>query len=186
MIVFGCQATAALGEATPQVTPFYELQAQLDAMAARVEELENNTPNTSVEGRTYCMMVNSVALRGYTNNGAEQVETITVRRLATFVDGSFTATLVSGALNGQRGNGVVEFVPGATPEVLEGAYVQTGNQILVQLIDGTSATWHASRDGSIILGNAITLLGPFPNSLTLGIARNASMVESRSCDAAGI
>ena len=185
MIGFGCHATAAPGDAALQAAPFDELQAQIDDMAARIEELENSLPNVSVEGRTYCMMVNSVALRGYTNSGAEQVETIVVRRLASFVNGSFTAPLVSGSLNGQRGNGVVESVPGGTPEVLEGAYVQTGNQLLLQLTDGSVATWYTSGDGSIIQGNGIVLLGPFPNSLTLGIARSATMVEATNCDALG-
>lgn len=175
-------AALANSEAAAQPTPFAELKAQIDALAARVESLEDSAPNPSVDGRTYCMMVNVVSLRSHLQNGTDTIATIVVRRLVTFDDGLFTDILVSSLQNSQSHVAEVEFGPGMSPVSIGGTYMQSGTQLNVTTSTGSEASWLVSRDGSVIHSNGIDSFGPFPNTLTLGLARSATLIESDTCD----
>ena len=175
-------------ESTSNGQPFNAMQAQLDALAARVDTLESKAPNASVEGRTYCMLVNVTLLRSVVDIGPNaapgKVETRVIKRVATFVDGAFTATLVSSHQNTQTDNDLVDYTDAtSSPVVLLGNYSQAGNQ--VDLVFDTldpHVAWYVSKDGSLIHYNGIDFFGPFGNGLTLGLVRSGTLVESDTCD----
>jgi hypothetical protein len=180
-----CSAAGANQNATSTPSPLGELQMQIEALDSRIEALEQAAPDSIVDKRTYCMMVDVALLRGWSVDSTEIVETIVVRRVLTFSGGAFTATLVSSNRNIQNDNGVVTPVVGISPVLLEGTYIQSGNQLDLSFTTGSTASWYVSADGSVIHNNDIDFLGPFPNSLTIGIVRSSTMIESATCDAAG-
>jgi len=175
---------AAMAESGPLngPNPLGDLQSQIDALGERIATLENKAPTPDVDGRSYCMMVTVTVLRGYQNTATEVVETPVVRRLAIFSGGSFSATVVSDEFNAQTGNGIIESVPGTAPVEISGTYTQTGRQLNLELSNGNSGTWYVSGDGSVIHNNSIEFFGPFPNSLTLGLVRSATFIESAGCE----
>ena len=177
---------AALAEVGPLQgpNPLGDLQSQIDVLVGRVETLENDAPTAEVEGRSYCMMVTVTVLRGIGNTATEVVETPVVRRLATFSGGTFSATAVSDEFNRQTGIGVIENLPGVAPAEISGTYSQSGRQLTLSFPDGDSGTWYVSGDGSVIHNNSIEFFGPFPNSLTLGLVRSATFIESAFCEGA--
>lgn len=169
--------------ATP--SPFGDVQSQLDALAARVAALESGSTNSSVEGRTYCMVVNALTLIGIGNMQTELVDSGVVRRTATFSGGVLTATLVSSTFHRQADDGTVTSFAAMSPEPFVATYTQTDNKLDVSLPGGGVANWYVSKDGSLIVSSAIELLGPFPNSATIGLARTSTMVENATCDMEG-
>jgi len=187
VLALACNAATADTPPASAPTPFGDLNAQLEALATRVDTLENNAPNASVEGRTYCMMVHVSFLRSIVDFGPDagpaRVEDRVIRRVATFVDGTFTGTLVSSYEIAQVDNDVVEFEPGASPDVILGSYWQTGNQLDVQVGSNPVSAWYVSKDGSLIHNNGIGFFGPFGNGLSLGLVRNTTFVESDTCAA---
>jgi hypothetical protein len=182
LAVMSTQIAFAQKGPTTTPSPFGDLQTQLDALAARVETLERNAPNSSVEGRTYCMVVNALSLIGNAIGATEVVDSGVVRRTATFAGGTLTATLVSSTFHRQSDDGVVSSFVGMAPEPLLATYTQTGNKLDVVLADGGIANWYVSRDGSVVFASAIDLLGPLPSSATIGLARWTTMVENDTCD----
>jgi len=168
----------------PDQSRLGQLQVQIDDLTGRIESLENNAPNSDVDGRTYCMMVDVTILRGFSSNGTEIVETRTIRRFAWFSGGVFNATLVSGIENVQDDNGIVTSAPANSPQEITATYAQTGGQLNMTFPDNTTASWYVSGDGSVIHSNATLSLGPFPSSMTLGLARHATLIESTNCEAA--
>jgi hypothetical protein len=183
-----CHSAVAGPKATMTPSPLGHLQRQLDALAARIETLENNdnAPSSSVDGRTYCMMVNATALSGLASDGSETLATEVVRRITSFSGGIFTSVVVSASRNLQEDNGVVSILAGLAPPLLAGTYVQTGRKVDVMFPDGPTNTWYVSGDGTVLHNNAIGFFGPFPNSLTLGLVRSATMIESDTCDPTGV
>jgi hypothetical protein len=131
------------------------------------------------------MMVDVAILRGLSVDSTEILEKVVVRRILAFTGGAFTATLVSSDRNVQDDSGVVTPVTGTSPGVLEGTYIQSGNQLALNFTTGATASWYVSADGSVIHNNDIDFLGPFPNSMSIGIVRSSTMIESATCNAAG-
>jgi hypothetical protein len=177
-----CSVAGAQPRATSAPTPFGDLQSQIDELVGRIHVLEQSAADQSVDGRTYCMMVNVTILRGFSSSAMETVDTIVVRRVLHFSGGAFMATLVDSSRNSQTDDGVVAFIQGVSPELLDGTYTQSASQLDLLFSDATTATWYVSRDGSVIHSNGIDFFGPFPNSLTLGIVRSATAIESDTCE----
>ncbi|MDH5323361.1 MAG: hypothetical protein OEW81_13200 [Gammaproteobacteria bacterium] len=175
------QTASAEPAASSAPTPFNDLQVQIDSLLDRVQQLEGNTPSAAVEGRSYCMMVNVSTLRGLESSGTETEDIIVVRRAAEFLAGMFTATLVSSNQISQDDNGIVTMLPGNSPDTIAGTYTQAGRELIVQFPDGTTAAWYASADGSVIHNSGIEFFGPFPNTLSLGLVRSSTLIESDTC-----
>ena len=175
---------SAFAETPPETapTPFQQLQAAINGLEDRVAELEAAAPSAEVDGRTYCMMVNVNILRGIASTASETEDLVAVRRLASFSDGIFTAAVVSNRRIAQGDDGVVSLLPGASPDVLEASYSQSGRQLDLTFTDGTVVSWYASADGSVVHNNGLDHFGPFPNSLSLGLVRAATLVESDTCE----
>ena len=89
-------------------SPFDELQAQLDALDARTQALEDAAPTSDIEGRTYCSTLELSVTRGVSFNASEQHQTNIIRRTATFSGGAFTGSYLSNVLNNLTDDGVVE------------------------------------------------------------------------------
>ena len=117
-----------------------ELQAQLDALAAQVQALEDSAPDSSVEGRTYCHVVENLNMEGRDPAGTERLRSNVTRRTTTFSGGSFSAFFLSRVRQTQDDNGTVSQFISPTGSTLTGTYVQTGNQV------GCGVLWRASDD----------------------------------------
>ena len=158
------------------------VKAQLDALEARIQVLENSAPSSSVEGRTYCFVLNRDVMRGQASNSTEVLISRVIRRTFTFNnDGTFTGLIVSDVENTQADNGTVTLVTPANSD-LSGTYTQTGNKLDMNILT-FSANWYVSKDGSVIHGTRILQLGPFgPDMITVGITRNWTLVENDTCD----
>ncbi len=162
------------------------LQTQLDALAARIQILEVSAPDSSVEGRTYCHVVDFLIMEGLNPAGTERLARLVIRRTATFSGGFFSAVLESSVLHIQNDAGTV-FQP-ITPAVspLTGTYTQDGNRLNMELDINISATWYVSKDGSVIYG---TLINQPPSedigvdTLTSGVTRNWTLIENDDCAA---
>lgn len=177
-----CSVAGAQPRAASAPTPFGDLQSQVDNLVSRIDVLEQSAASQVVDGRTYCMMVNVTILRGLSSSAMESADTVIVRRVLNFTGGAFTATLVDSSGNSQTDDGVVSFVNGASPELLHGTYTQSGGQLDLLFSSASTATWYVSRDGSVIHNNGIDFFGPFPNSLTIGVVRSATTIESDTCE----
>lgn len=177
-----CSLAGAQPRATSAPTPFGDLQSQIDNLVGRIDVLEQSAASQLVDGRTYCMMVNVTILRGFSSSAMESADTTVVRRVLNFSGGAFTAILVDSSGNSQTDDGVVSFVNGASPELLHGTYTQSGSQLDLLFSNASMATWYVSRDGSVIHNNGIDFFGPFPNTLTIGIVRSATIIESSTCE----
>lgn len=182
MFALVCSATGAQPRATSAPTPFGDLQTQIDALAGRIDILEQSAASQIVDGRTYCMMVNITIFRGVSSSATESADTVVVRRVLSFSGGAFVATLVDSSRNSLNDDGVVSFLNGGSPQLLQGTYDQSGSQLDLLFSDASTANWYVSRDGSVIHSNGIDFFGPFPNSLTIGIVRSATIIESDSCE----
>jgi hypothetical protein len=169
-------------------SPFGDIQAQLDVLAARTEALENSAPTSDVEGRSYCFTLNLLILRGRANSTTEELQTNVIRRTATFSEGMFTGPLVSNVLNNQLDNGTVTLAQGDPIDPLLATYTQSGNKLGVTFTNGTTANWYVSNDGSVIHGTAISNTGPIgPGGvITVGFLRTWTLIEKGlldTCDA---
>ena len=156
---------------------------RLEDLVSRIEALEQAAASQSVEGRTYCMLVNLTVFRSVSSISQASAETLVVRRALHFAGGAFTATLVDSGGNSQRDDGIVSQIAIASPSVLTGTYIQSGTQLNLQFADTSTVTWYVSRDGSVIASSSSDFVGPFPAGLTIGIVRNATSVESDTCEA---
>jgi len=162
--------------------PVAELQAEVAGLAARVSELESAAPSSSVEGRTYCFVLDLTDMRGIGVNQTERLFTSIIRRTATFDSGAFAAPLLSHVRNTQGDDGVVTPSVETSPDPLLGSYMQTGNRLDMAFTNGTTATWYVSQDGSLISGTSITSLGPVgTGQVTIGQTRHWTLVESANC-----
>ena len=181
-------AQSVMAEDPPGSTPspFGDLQTQLDALATRTQALEDSAPNSSVEGRTYCFVLNLQIMTGRANNDTEELQSNVIRRTATFSGGMFDASHLSNILNKQLDDGTV------TPDdvdpigLLIGTFTQTGSKVDITFGTGLSANWYVSKDGSTIHGSSIThsAFGPpgLPPVVTVGFVRNWTLVETDPLD----
>ena len=187
--ILGGHTVSADGPPTNTPSPFGERQAQLDALAARTQALEESAPDPGVEGRTYCFELDLLIMRGRGFDSTEELQTNVIRRSATFDGGTLTAAFLSNVLNNQLDNGIVANGLGPIIDPLLATYTQTGNKIDVLFGNGTTANWYASKDGSVIHGSSIQhdAFGP-GGVVTVGFLRNWTLVETDSpdlCDAEG-
>ena len=182
--VFALLSNAAIAQDVPDNIggPIAALESQLSAVEERVAALEANVPTASVEGRTYCFVLDLTMMRGIGANQTEHLVTSIIRRTATFSGGSFSASLVSHVRNTQTDDGVVTQTLEISPDPLLATYTQTGGRLDVAFANGTTANWYVSRDGSVISGTSLLALGPFPNSVTVGQTRHWTLVENAVCD----
>jgi len=163
-------------------------QEQLDALEARTQVLEENAPDSSVEGRTYCFVLTQLLMQGPpTLSSDRHLQSQVIRRTATFSGGFFEALFLSRVRNFQDNTGAVTQQSSAGNTTF-GTYTQTGNKLDIVLPGfGISATWYVSNDGSLIYGSLIELSGPFgqANDQFVGITRNWTLVENDTCDVEG-
>jgi hypothetical protein len=185
-VTFFAQSVVAEDSPGSTAGPFGDIQTQLDELAARTLALEDGAPTSSVEGRTYCFVLNLQVMRGRANSDSEELQNNVIRRTATFSGGFFEASHLSNILNNQLDDGTV------TPDdvnpigLLIGTYTQTGSKVDVAFDTGLTANWYVSKDGSVIHGSSIThaAFGPpgFPPVVTVGTVRNWTLVETDPLD----
>jgi len=188
--IFLAQSVFAQDSPGNTPSPFGDIQAQLDVLAARTEALENSAPTSDVEGRSYCFTLDLLILRGRANSTAEELQTNVIRRTASFSEGMFTGSFVSNVLNNQLDNGTVTLAQGDPIDPLVATYVQSGNKLDVTFTNGTTANWYVSNDGSVIHGTTISNTGPIgPGGIiTVGFSRTWTLIEIGpldTCDAEG-
>ena len=176
------QPVAAHG---PNHGPIGKLRARVEALEVRIQDLEKNAPSSSVEGRTYCFVLDLLVMRGRAFNASEELQSSVIRRTANFSGGAFSAALLSHIRNNQLDDGTVTLLPGSSPDPLLATYTQTGNKIDIVFPDASTATWYVSNDGSLIHGSSISSAGPFPGPTTVGITRSFTLVENDTCDMEG-
>lgn len=177
------QTAMADGAASGRGNSFAKLQRQVNRLAAQVHALQHQAADSSVEGRTYCFVLDLTIMRGRANNGTEELQRNIIRRSATFSGGTFTGTFLSNVLNQQLDDGTVNAGLGNPIDPLLATYVQTDNKIDVSFGDGSAANWYVSKDGSYVHGSSISH-GAFGSGgvLTIGFVRNWSLVEGDNCD----
>lgn len=177
---------SAVAEKPPSGTPnpFGKIQAQLDALAARTQALEDSAPESSVEGRTYCFDLSLLIMRGRASSDTEELQTNVIRRIATFSGGAFSGSFLSNVLNNQLDDGTVLPGLGDPIDPLLATYTQSGSKVDVTFADGTTANWYVSKDGSVIHGSTIShgSFGP-GGVVTVGFMRNWTLVETDPLDA---
>jgi hypothetical protein len=181
-----------MAEARPGSTPspFGDLQTQLDALAARTQALEDSAPTSSVEGRTYCFVLNLQIMRGRANSDTEELQSNVIRRTAMFSGGMFEASHLSNILNKQLDDGTVIHDEADPIGLLLGTYTQTGSKVDITFDTGLSVNWYVSKDGSVIHGSSIThsairppgLPPGLPPVVTVGFVRNWTLVETDPLD----
>jgi len=167
--------------------PLADLQHQIDTLENRVQTLENNAPNSSVEGRSYCFELHMIVLGGNAVNQTESVQTRIVRRSATFSGGTLTAAFLSHVINDQQDDGIVTNALGPVTDPLIATYTQTNKKLDITFADASIANWYTSGDGSVIVGSRTShgTFGP-GGVVTVGFFRNWALVETEdpsNCDA---
>ncbi len=181
-------AQSVTAEARPGSTPspFGDLQTQLDALATRTQALEDSAPNSSVEGRTYCFVLNLQVMIGRAVSDTEELQSNVIRRTAMFSGGMFEASHLSNILNKQLDDGTVTHDEADPIGLLLGTYTQTGSKVDITFDTGLSANWYVSKDGSVIHGSSLThsAFGPpgLPPVVTVGFVRNWTLVETNPLD----
>jgi hypothetical protein len=165
--------------------PLADLQTQIGGLADRVAALENAAPSASVEGRSYCFVLDLTMMQGIGANGTERASTSIIRRTATFNGGTLEATLLSHVRNTQDDDGIVTPTVEDSPDPLLATYTQSGHRLDMTFSNGSTANWYVSKDGSLISGTSLAFLGPLPGpaAITIGQTRHWTLVENDSCDA---
>ena len=190
-------ATASLAQSAfaqgIEGVPFNGLQAQIDELT---QALENMTPDSSVEGRTYCSVLTQTILRADSSGtppfDRDGMAIRVIRRTFTFLDGG---TNFEGVLDGVRVQnnlnvvpGLVSvFDPGASPSPIEGTYIQNGQKLDMNITTiGMQATWYVSKDGSVIHGTHIDqAVNTSPIGISTLFTREWTLVENDTCDGEG-
>ena len=189
--VLATQSVAAQQLPPKAAGPIAELQTQLAALAMRTQALEDSAPNSSVDGRSYCFVLNVQVMRGHKNQGTDELRSQVIRRSGTFSGGRFIASLLSNVENSLlHDNTVFHDDTRPTIDPVEATYTQTGTKIdIVFDLNSVSANWYVSKDGSLIHGTDIGYLQFGPEEapvLTVGLLRNWTLTEAVSpelCDA---
>jgi len=187
MAIFVTQT--ALADTAPGDTPspFGDMQAQLDALAARTQALEGGGPNPNIDDRTYCSILGLQIMRARPGNQTEETQNNIIRRVVRFENGVLTGDLLSNTLNNHSDIGTVTHTPNIpSPDPLVANYLQMGTKVDITFSNGTTTNWHVSKDGSLIVGSMIshTVIGG--GAVTVGFVRNWTLVEIDpldSCDA---
>jgi len=165
--------------------PFDDIQTQLDALTVQIQNLQDAAPDSSVEDRTYCFVLDLTIMRGWSADGSEELQHNIIRRTATFSGGTLNATLLSNVLNNQQDDGIVIAGLG-DPFELSATYLQSGAKLDITFSNGSTANWYVSKDGSLIHGSTI-LHGVFAPGgvVTIGFVHNWTLVENDTCDLEG-
>jgi hypothetical protein len=184
-VILFAQSATAQDSPSSGASPFQNIQTQLDELAARTLALENSAPTSSVEGRTYCFVLNLQVMRGRANSETEELQSNVIRRTATFSDGMFEASHLSNTLNNQLDDGTVVADDVDPIGLLVGTYTQTGSKVDISFGAGPTANWYVSADGSAIHGSSISYAA-FPRGLppvvTVGTVRNWTLIETNPLD----
>ena len=176
-------APAAWTQTVPE-GPFANLQAQLSHLSNRISALESAAPTASVEGRTYCFVLDLTMMRGIAANQTEHLVTSIIRRTATFDSGLMEATLLSHTRNTQTDDGIVTPTIENSPDPLIATYTQTGNRLDMTFANGATENWYVSNDGSVISGTSLAFIGlGGPGQVTIGQTRHWTLVENDACHA---
>lgn len=177
------QSAIAENPTSDTPSPFGEIPAQLGALVARIQALEDSAPNSSVEGRTYCFDLSLLIMRGRAFNDTEELQTNVIRRQAMFSGGVFSGSLLSNVLNNQLDDGTVNPGLGDPIDPLLATYTQSGSKVDITFTNGTTANWYVSRDGSVIHGSTISHASFGPGGVvTVGLLRNWTLVETGPLD----
>ena len=189
MIMAMLVTQVALADTTPADTPspFGDLQAQLDALAARTQALEDVAPTSNIDGRIYCSILDLQIMRARPGNQTEETQNNVIRRVVRFEYGVLTGDLLSNTLNNHSDIGTVTHTPNIpSPDPLVANYLQMGTKVDITFGNGTTTNWHVSKDGSLIVGSMISSSVIGNGAMTLGFVRNWMLVEIDpldSCDA---
>jgi hypothetical protein len=166
---------------------FKHIQKQLNELAARTEALEDSAPNSNVDGRTYCFILDMQVMRARPGNQSEETLNNVIRRVVNFENAVMTGDLLSKTINDHSDLGTISHianVPNIDP--LLASYLQMGSKIDITFSDGSTTNWHVSKDGSAIFGTKISSLVRGYGALSLGLVRNWTLIEIDpldSCDA---
>lgn len=176
-------APAAWTQTVPD-GPIAALQVQVNSLSNRVSALESAAPSASVDGRTYCFVLDLTMMRGIGVNQTEHLVTSIIRRTAMFDGGLMEAALLSHNRNTQTDDGIVTPTIENAPDLVMATYTQSGNRLDMTFTNGTTANWYVSNDGSVISGTSLSFLGPIaPFQATIGQTRQWTLVENDACDA---
>jgi hypothetical protein len=166
---------------------FKHIQVQLNRLAARTQALEDSAPNSNIDGRTYCSILDMQLMRAKPGSQTEETLNNVVRRVVRFENGVLTGDLLSKTLNDHSDTGTISHtanVPDINP--LLATYLQMDSKIDITFDDGSTTNWHVSKDGSAIFGTKISNLVLRNGAISLGIVRNWTLIEIdplESCDA---
>ena len=168
-------------------SPFGSIQAQLDALAERTQALEDSAPNSNIDGRTYCSILNIQSMRARPGNQTEETQNNVIRRVVHFENGVLIGGLLSNTLNNHSDAGTITHTQNnPSPDSLMANYLQMGTRVDITFDNGTTTNWHVSKDGSVIFGSQISS-GVFAGGVvSVGFVRNWMLIEIdplKSCDA---
>ena len=155
-----------------------KLKAQLAALDARIQSLEEGVPTSDVNGRTYCSTLELTVMRGKLLDASEELQTNIVRRTATFSGGAFSGAYLSNVLNNQTDVGSIDHPAPTIIDPLLATYVQTGSKLSITFDQGKTATWYVSNDGSVVHGMKIEHLSFGGGAVTVGLVRNWTLIET--------
>ena len=162
--------------------PIADLESQVATLNARVGALEAAAPSSSVEGRTYCFVLDLTMMRGIGVNQTEHLVKSIIRRTATFEGGLFQGNLVSHVRNTQTDDGIVAPTLESSPDPLYGTYTQNGNRLDMVFQNGGAASWYVSKDGSMISGTSQSFIDVGGlGQVTSGQTRHWTLVDNDSC-----
>ena len=167
--------------------PFKHIQIQIDELAARTQALEDSAPNSNIDGRTYCSILDMQVMRARPGNQSEETLNNVIRRVVSFENGVLTGDLLSKTLNDHSDIGTISHtanIPDVDP--LLANYLQMGSKVDITFADGSTTNWHVSKDGSAIFGTKISSLVLGNGVISLGLVRNWTLIEIDpldSCDA---
>jgi hypothetical protein len=167
--------------------PMRHIQMQLNELAARTQALEDSAPDSNIDGRTYCSILDMQVMRARPGNQTEETLNNVIRRVVRFENGVLTGNLLSKTLNDHSDIGTISHtanVPDIDP--LLANYLQMDSKVDITFSDGSTTNWHVSKDGSVIFGTKISNLVLGNGAISLGFVRNWTLVEIdplESCDA---
>ena len=120
--------------------PFNQLQDQIEALDARIEALEESAPNSGIDGRSYCSMLNVQIMRAFPGSQTETTQNVIVRRVVSFDGGVLNGPLLSRTLNDHSDIGTLSNTSNnPVIDPLVASYVQTGSKVDITFADGSTA-----------------------------------------------
>ena len=187
MAVLTTQVAIASEPPANTPSPFGSIQAQLDALAERTQALEDSAPNSNIDGRTYCSILNIQSMRARPGNQTEETQYNVIRPVIHFENGVLIGGLLSNTVNNHSDAGTItQTQNNPSPDPLMANYLQMGTRVDITFDNGTTTNWHVSKDGSVIFGSQISS-GVFAGGVvSVGFVRNWMLIEIdplESCDA---